>query len=238
MLEPRTPRATALRVVVMETDRSQAELVRHSLQRAGHLARHCDRADALLRALEQDRFDVLVLDWDCKENGGAEALRRVRASRQPRVPVLFASARDLEQDVVTALRQGADAFMVKPMHHRELVARVEALARRAKHHSRQPEALQLGPYHVDCQMRTLLRCGSVVELTRKDFDLSVLFLRNVGRLLSRRDICQGVWGSSANVTSRTLDTHVSRVRSKLALTRENGWCLAAVYRFGYRLKQV
>jgi DNA-binding response OmpR family regulator len=238
MLDPRTPSDIALRIVVLENDPSQAELVRHSLELAGHLARRCDRADGLLRALEQDPLDVLVLDWDCKENGGAEALKRVRASPQPRVPVLVASICNREEDVVTAFRQGADAFMPKPVRQRELVARVEALARHANRHSRRPDLLELGPYRADCQMRTLLRCGRAVSLTSKDFDLSVLFLRNVGRLISRRDICESVWGCSANVTSRTLDTHVSRVRRKLALTAENGWSLAAAYGFGYRLTAV
>jgi DNA-binding response OmpR family regulator len=87
-------------------------------------------------------------------------------------------------------------------------------------------------------MRTLLRCGRVVSLTSKDFDLSVFFLRNVGRLLSRQEIRESVWGSGADLTSRTLDTHVSRVRRRLALTADNGWCLAAVYGFGYRLTTV
>jgi DNA-binding response OmpR family regulator len=75
-------------------------------------------------------------------------------------------------------------------------------------------------------------------LTAKDFDLSVLFLRNVGRLLSRGHIRETVWGPNAVVTSRTLDTHVSRIRNKLGLTPDNGWRLAAVYRYGYRLEQL
>lgn len=222
----------------MESDRSQAELVRHSLELAGHLARHCDRADGLLRALERDPVDVLVLDWDCKEHGGAEALKRVRASRQPRVPVLLASIGNREQDVVTAFRQGADAFMAKPVRQRELVARVEALGRHANRQRMQPDLLELGPYRVNFQMRTLHRCGRVVSLTSKDFDLAVFLLRNPGRLLSRREIFESVWGYPADAASRTLDTHVCRVRSKLALTVEHGWCLAAVYRFGYRLTTV
>jgi DNA-binding response OmpR family regulator len=84
----------------------------------------------------------------------------------------------------------------------------------------------------------VLRNGKQVDLTAKDFDLSVLFLRNVGRLLSRGHIRETVWGPNAVVTSRTLDTHVSRIRNKLGLTPEFGWRLAAVYRYGYRLEHL
>jgi DNA-binding response OmpR family regulator len=238
MLDRRTASETALRIVVMDDDPSQAELMRLSLELAGHRARRCDRVHGLLHTLEQDRCDVLVLEWDNKETGGVEAIRRVRTSRQPNVPVLFASARNLEQDVVTAFRHGADAFVAKPARLQELVARVEVLGRRANRHHTKVELLELGPYRADSQMRTLLRCGRVVSLTSKDFDLSVFFLRNVGRLLSRQEIRESVWGSGADLTSRTLDTHVSRVRRRLALTADNGWCLAAVYGFGYRLTTV
>jgi DNA-binding response OmpR family regulator len=84
----------------------------------------------------------------------------------------------------------------------------------------------------------VLRHSTQVDLTAKDFDLSVLFLRNVGRLLSRGHIRETVWGPNAVVTSRTLDTHVSRIRNKLGLTPEHGWRLGAVYRYGYRLEQL
>ena len=120
----------------------------------------------------------------------------------------------------------------------KLIARLEAIARRGKHRTEQPEVLEMDVYKVDCQTRTVTRRERPVELTAKDFDLSVLFLRNVGRLLSRGHIRESVWGPNAVVTSRTLDTHVSRIRNKLGLTPENGWRLAAVYRYGYRLEQL
>lgn len=98
--------------------------------------------------------------------------------------------------------------------------------------------LKIDVYDVDGVSRTLMRDGRSVDLTDKDFDLSVLFLRNVGQLLSRGHICERVWGHRAVVSSRTLDTHVGRVRHKLGFMPENGWRLAAKYGYGYRLQQL
>jgi len=91
---------------------------------------------------------------------------------------------------------------------------------------------------VDCTNRAITRDGRQLDLTSKDFDLALLFLANLGRLLSRSYISQTVWGTSCPVTSRTIDTHISRIRGKLGLVYESGWELKAVYRHGYRLEQV
>jgi two-component system response regulator RegX3 len=90
----------------------------------------------------------------------------------------------------------------------------------------------------DCESRTITRDGAVIELTAKDFDLAVLFLRNVGRLLSRAHIHEAVWGRTGAITSRTLDSHVYRIRNRLGLLRTHGWHLTSVYKHGYRLEQV
>jgi two-component system response regulator RegX3 len=237
----RTPRGvgvTPMRVAIVEDDPSQAELLSHWLRRGGHHGHHFDRGGTVIRALNQDSFDALVLDWNLQDISGVEVLRRIRGSGQSSLPILFASARGREEDVVSALRQGADDYMTKPLRCLEFIARLEAIARRGKHRTEQPEVLKLDVYHIDGLSRTLLRDGRPVYLTGKDFDLSVLFLRNVGQLLSRRHICERVWGRSAQIPSRTLDTHVSRVRRKLGFMPENGWHLTAKYGYGYRLQQL
>ncbi len=238
MRAPHPAGATALRVAIVEDDPPQAALLSHWLRRGGHRSHHFDRGATVIHALTQNSFDVLVLDWNLQDISGVEVLRRIRGSRQPALPVLFASARGREEDVVSALRHGADDYMVKPVRCLEFIARLEAIARRGKHRTEQPEVLKLDVYHVDGLSRTLMRGGRPVALTTKDFDLSVLFLRNVGQLLSRPHICERVWGRSEVVPSRTLDTHVSRIRHKLGFMAENGWCLAAKYGYGYSLQQL
>lgn len=238
MRAPRNAGVTAMRVAIVEDDPSQAELLSHWLRQGGHQSHHFDRGATVIHALSQNSFDVLVLDWNLRDISGVEVLRRIRGSGQSSLPVLFASARGREEDVVSALRQGADDYVIKPVRYLEFIARLEAIARRGKHRTAQPEVLKLDVYHVDSLSRTLMRDGSPVDLTAKDFDLSVLFLRNVGQLLSRSHICERVWGRSALVTSRTLDTHVSRVRRKVGFIPENGWRLTAKYGYGYRLQQL
>jgi DNA-binding response OmpR family regulator len=238
MRAPRDAGTNAMRVAIVEDDPSQAEVLSHWLRRGGHHSLHFDRGGAVIRALHQDSFDALVLDWNLQDMSGVEVLRRIRGSSQSSLPILFASARGREEDVVGALRQGADDYMIKPVHCLEFIARLEAIARRGQHRAEQSEVLKLDVYDIDGISRTLLRDGRPVYLTSKDFDLSVLFLRNVGRLLSRRHICERVWSGNAQIPSRTLDTHVCRVRRKLGFMPENGWHLTAKYGYGYRLQQL
>jgi DNA-binding response OmpR family regulator len=228
---------TTMRVAIVGDDRSQAQLLSQWLRQAGHQSHHFHRGQALIHALSRIRFDVLVLDWNLGDISGMEVLRRIRNRGQRWLPVLFASMRGREADVVSALRQGADDYMIKPVHNFEFIARLEAIVRRGNHRTR-PDGLKLDVYYVDYLSRRLMRDGRLIELTAKDFDLSVLFLLNVGQLLSRGHICAHVWGRAELVTSRTLDTHVSRVRRKLALIPENGWCLDAKYGYGYRLQKL
>jgi DNA-binding response OmpR family regulator len=154
------------------------------------------------------------------------------------VPVLFTTARDAEADIVAALKAGADDYLVKPLRKQELLARVEALGRRARPKPRAAEHLRVGEFEVDVDRRIVTRGGAEMDLTQKDFDLAVFLVRNVGNLVSRGHILESVWGRTSDLNTRTVDTHVSRLRSKLGLVPENGWKLTAVYQHGYRLEQI
>jgi DNA-binding response OmpR family regulator len=235
---PHNAGVTAMRVAIAEADASQANLLNHYLRRGGHHGHHFDRGGAMIHALNRNSFDALVLDWNLRDISGVEVLRRIRGSGQPSVPILVSSTRGDEKDVVNALRQGADDYMIKPVRCLEFVARLEAIARRGKQHTARPEELTVDVYHVDGPSRTLMRAGHPVQLTTKEFGLSMLFLGNVGELLARDHIWQQVWGRREADSSRTLDTHVSRIRLKLGFIPENGWSLDAKYGRGYRLQKV
>jgi two-component system, OmpR family, response regulator RegX3 len=227
-----------MRIAVLEDDISQMELISRWLEMAGHRAHAFERGEELLRALEKETFDALLLDWNVPDVSGLEVLKRVRQQVGSRIPVLFSTARTDEADVVLALRQGADGYLVKPLRRLELLARVEAVTRRSVVEGSQAQHLEVGIFRVDAAARRLLRNDQPLDLTAKDFDLAVFFLRNVGRLLSRGHLRESVWNAKAVVSSRTLDTHVSRVRKKLLLVPEHGWRLMAVYGYGYRLEQL
>jgi DNA-binding response OmpR family regulator len=234
-----TKQGASLRIAVLEDDPSQAELLIHWLRLAGHQPRQFARGIDLVVSAQNETFDVLLLDWNVPGLSGMDVVQRVRQRLKSDVPILFVTARSDEQDVVDALREGADDYIVKPPNRLELIARLDAVMRRAANtQPAEAPAVEMGRLRLDHASRRITVNGKVPDLSAKDFDLASLLLCNVGRLLSRREIVQAVWGSNDMISSRTIDTHVSRVRNKLGLMPRNGWLLKSVYGHGYRLEQV
>ena len=228
-----------MRIALLEDDLDQAVLVQAWLQAAGHSCHIFAHGQGLVRTAQRETFDMFLLDWEVPGMSGMEVLVWIRANVAEPVPVLFVTVRQAEEDIVHALSNGADDYMVKPLGKLELLARVDALARRARESGQQAEdVLEYGRLSVDCRNRRAKLDGEEVAMTQKDFELTVFLLRNLGRLLSRGHILEAVWGQSAEINTRTVDTHVSRIRGKLKLTLENGWRLSAVYQHGYRLERV
>ena len=224
-----------MRIAILEDDSSQLELIGHWLALAGHEPHRFEHGEGLLKAIGQEDFDLLILDWNLPGLSGIDVLRRIRQGSK--TPVIFCTSRDGQDDVVTALREGANDYLQKPIRRMELLARIESVTRRARITDEKPEPFDVDSFQIDCTTRTISRDGAVVELKDKDFDLAVLFLSNVGRLLSRSYIHKVVWGANGSVTSRTIDTYMSRIRGKLGLVCERGWELKAVYGHGYRLQR-
>jgi two-component system response regulator RegX3 len=228
-----------MRIALLEDDQDQSDLVCTWLKAAGHSCHAYLLGKDLVREAQRETFDLFLLDWEVPGMSGADVLLWIRANIAEPVPVLFVTARQREEDIVHALSSGADDYMVKPLGKFELLARIDALVRRARPVPRaDTEVLDFGRLSVDCHSRQVKLDGEEVTMTQKDYELAVFLLRNVGRLLSRGYIMEAVWGQSADLNTRTVDTHVSRIRGKLQLTPENGWRLSAVYQHGYRLEQV
>ena len=226
-----------MRIALLEDDPSQADLVRMWLGNAGHNVHAYERSREFMRVLARDSFDLLLLDWELPDVNGDAVLAWVRANVRKNVPVLFATARDREEDIVAALKGGADDYLVKPLRKNELLARVEALGRRHRPDRPEREVLRAGEFEIDIDRRVVTRAGVPVELTQKDFDLAAFLFRNIGSLVSRGHILESVWGRTPDLNTRTVDTHISRLRSKLSLTPEHGWRLSAIYQHGYRLEE-
>jgi len=227
-----------MRIALLEDDPAQSDLVRLWLSGAGHMCHAFDRSREFMRVLSHDSFDLLVLDWELPDVNGDEVLAWVRANGHESVPVLFATARNQEQDIVAALRAGADDYVVKPLRKEELLARIGALARRRGGRTAPRAGFRIGEFEIDPDRRLVVRDGKPIELTQKDFDLATFLFRNVGNLVSRGHILETVWGRSPELNTRTVDTHVSRLRTKLGLLPERGWRLSAIYQHGYRLEQL
>jgi DNA-binding response OmpR family regulator len=228
-----------MRIAILEDDPAQIDLVTLWLNNAGFNCHVFSYGKELMRALVRESFDLFLLDWEVPDTSGPEVLGWIQQKVRNHGPVLFATARGSEQDVANVLSSGADDYLVKPLRKLELLARIEAVMRRSSA-SRTSERgpFEIAEFLVDVDSRTIRRRGLPMELTQKDFDLAVFLFQNLGRLLSRGHILENVWGHSPTLNTRTVDTHVSRLRSKLGLTPENGWRLVAIYQHGYRLEQI
>ncbi len=227
-----------MRIAFLEDDLPQAEMIKNWLVGENHSCRHYAAAKPFLHELRQESYDLLILDWELPESSGLEVLRWVRGHAEWRIPVLFMTHRDSENDIVKALSEGADDYMTKPVSREIAIARVNALARRSGISPEATGIYQFGDYRITTKNNTMTRNGQVVDLTEKEFKLALMLFVNAGRLLSRDHMLEQVWGLGPGLATRTVDTHISRIRRKLALMPENGWRLKAVYHHGYRLEQI
>ncbi len=227
-----------MRIALLEDDHDQANLISHWLETDGHECRHFGDGDSFMEGVGKEAFDLLILDWLLPDTSGVQVLEWARAEIDWPIPVLFITRRDSEQDIVLALEKGADDYMTKPVKQFEMLARVKALNRRAAPQDRRREVHNFGPYTVDTASRTITREEKRVDLTQKEFELSLFLFQNMGRVLSRSHILEHVWGRSGELNTRTVDTHVSRIRKKLSLLPECGWRLSAIYQYGYRLERL
>jgi DNA-binding response OmpR family regulator len=225
-------------VGLLEDDQDMAALVTQWLEEAGYAVRHFRTATEYRRRQGSEAVDLLLLDWMLPDGSGIEVLESIRSSPNGTLPVVFLTARDSEDDIVRGLASGGDDYVVKPPKQRELVARVSAVLRRHGVEAEGADTLDVAPYAVDAKRRRVTLAGQDVDLTQREFDLASYLFRRQGRIVSRDALLENVWNLSAAVSTRTVDTHVSRLRKKLELGGEHGWRLAAIYQHGYRLEQV
>lgn len=223
-----------MHIGILEDDAAQQELYKLWFVSANHSCQCHDTVADFVAALQKDRFDLLLIDWMVPDGEGTKVLKWVRENLGWDIPVIFITARDKEVDVVTALRAGADDYVVKPPKYLELLARIESLSRRAK----PPSILKFGAYEIDQERRGIAVDGKAVELTQKEFELACYMFQNPGKLLSRVHLLEKLWGLNADVDTRTVDTHVSRIRRKLAIGPEHGWQIFPVYGWGYRIEKM
>ena len=227
-----------MRIAFLEDDIDQAKLVEVWLTDAGHNCYAYQSGSRIVQSLNKESFDAIILDWEVPDMSGFEVLQWVRENLDWNPPVLFITKRDQEEDVVTALEAGADDYMAKPIKRDEMLARLSAIARRSNPQSNSETALDFPPYSIDLKKRTVSINGEEIELTQKEYELTLFIFRNIGRVLSRGYMLERVWGKNPDINTRTIDTHMSRLRRKLSISEENGWKLTSVYQHGYRLEPV
>jgi|KBSSwiStaDraftv2_1062776.scaffolds.fasta_scaffold348793_4 DNA-binding response OmpR family regulator len=213
---------------------------RHSLEALVATAGfHCTafaNGRSLMRSLHRDAHDLLLVDWDLPDLAGPSLLEGIRNQIGATPPIVLLTAPLTSQDVAQALRTGADCVLAKPCAAEVLVAQLLALARR----SANCDGLAVekyGRHTFELGTRTLLIDGAAPHVTPKEFTLALLLFRNLNRAVSRSYILETIWGIDPGLSTRTLDIHISKIRSKLELKPEAGYRLAPVYGFGYRLEE-
>jgi len=225
-----------MHIAVLEDDSDQRDLLELWLGSGQHTIRSFGMAADFIEGLKRERFDSLLIDWMLPDGTGGEVLQWVRQNLGWDVPVIVVTSRDDEATVVSALKMGADDYVVKPPKPMELLARLENAARRVKPGGL--PVLRLGPFEVDVARHSLSLDGKAITLTQKEFDLSVYLFQNPGKLLSRDHLLNKIWGLNTDVDTRTVDTHISRLRKKLLLDGSKGWKLTPIYGYGYRFDRV
>jgi DNA-binding response OmpR family regulator len=227
------------RVLVVEDNPDLAYGLRNSLEIAGYeVVVAVDGPSGVEQARIVDA-DVVVLDLMLPGMDGYRVLRTLREEGLG-VPVLILTARGEEADKVLGFRLGADDYVTKPFGVLELLARIEALLRRAGPWRENANATtateRFGDVEVDVQARTVRRAGARVELTPKEFDLLLALLRRQGRVTSRMELLKAVWGYDASVVSRTVDTHVAELRRKLENDAAAPRHILTVWKVGYKFQ--
>ena len=226
-----------MQIAILENDTRAAQLLDDWLRGAGYVAKFFGSGTAFSREINGATFMAAVLGSAPTDMRAAEICASLR-ERMSGVPLLRILQKGGEEDIVNALKAGADDCMANARQF-ELLARLEALTRRVKHVQPVMEnLLDFGNLSIDLKNRLILRDGARVALTPKTYNLAVFLLSNSGQLLSRGYLLEHVWGHDKSASTRTLDTHISRLRTVLGLTPEYGWHLQSVYQHGYRLDRI
>ena len=223
------------RLLVVEDEESISEPLAYMLGREGFEVAVASTGPGALEEFARGGADLVLLDLMLPGLSGTEVCRALRATSS--VPIIMLTARDSEVDKVVGLELGADDYVTKPFSHRELVARVRAvLRRRAEPEAPAPKALEAGPVRMDVERHLVTVGGEPVQLPLKEFELLELLLRNVGRVLTRQQLIERVWGSDYVGDTKTLDVHVKRLRAKIEREPGSPEHLLTVRGVGYKLE--
>jgi DNA-binding response OmpR family regulator len=224
-----------LTVLLVEDERDIADLVRYHVEQAGMRFLHAADGGTALRLARAELPDVALLDLMLPGLDGLEVCRQLRRDAATRrLPIIMLTARGEEVDRVVGLELGADDYVVKPFSPRELVARIRAVLRRVEGAEPPSMGRSTGDLHVDEARHAVTVGGRPVELTAKEFGLLAALMRADGRVLSREQLLETVWGyaNAAEIESRTVDVHVRRLRAKLGPEARRIVTIKAVgYRF-------
>lgn len=225
-----------MKILLIEDDERTAEYLKRGLKELGHACDHVANGVDGLSAAVDSAHDAVILDRNLPELDGLSVLRALRAQGN-RTPVLLLSALSQVDDKVAGLRAGGDDYLAKPFSFQELIARLDAIVRRAGGEMASDTQLQVGTLTLDLLGRTASRNGRKIELLNKEFQLLEYFMRHAGQVVTRTMLTEAVWDYSFNPGTNVIDVHVSRLRGKIDAPDEPSM-ISTIRGAGYRLDAV
>ena len=222
------------RVLVVEDEESYSDALAYMLRKEGYEVAIAATGPDALAEFDRNGADIVLLDLMLPGLPGTEVCRQIRQTST--VPVIMVSAKDDEVDKVVGLELGADDYVTKPYSPRELVARIRAVLRRGQEPELMPDTLEAGPVRMDVERHVVTVSGVEQRLPLKEFELLEMFLRNPGRVLTRGQLIDRVWGSDYVGDTKTLDVHVKRLRAKIEPEPASPQYLVTVRGLGYKLE--
>jgi len=220
-------------ILIVEDEASLAEPLEYLLSREGYETEVAPDGASAIASFERGSHDLVLLDLMLPGVSGIEVCREIRTRSQ--VPIIMLTAKDSEVDVVVGLELGADDYVTKPYSSRELLARIKAVLRRRVEPDDDPAVLESGPIRMDVDKHAVSVDGREIAMPLKEFELLELLMRNSGRVLTRGQLIDRVWGSDYFGDTKTLDVHIKRIRSKIEPTPSEPTLLVTVRGLGYRL---
>jgi two-component system response regulator RegX3 len=221
-------------VLVVEDEESYSDALSYVLRKEGFEVAVAETGPDALDEYDRAGADIVLLDLMLPGLSGTEVCRALRS--RGNVPVIIVSAKDTEVDKVVGLELGADDYVTKPYSPRELLARVRAVLRRGQDVELLPDTLEAGPVRMDVERHVVTVGGTEIRLPLKEFELLEMLLRNTGRVLTRGQLIDRIWGADYVGDTKTLDVHVKRLRSKLEKDPSNPQHLVTVRGLGYKFE--
>ncbi len=224
------------KILVVEDEASFSEALEFLLGKEGFSVVTADTGTEALKKFDQGGIDLVLLDLMIPEVSGTEVCRQIRT--KSRVPIIMLTAKDSEVDKVVGLEIGADDYVTKPYSSRELVARIRAVLRRNSGDSIDSESglMTVGPVRMDVDRHQVAVNGNPVSLPLKEFELLEFLMRNAGRVLTRMQLIDRVWGSDYVGDTKTLDVHIKRLRAKIEADPANPVLIQTIRGLGYKLE--
>jgi len=221
-----------IRVLVVEDEESYREALSYMLSKEGFEVIEAPDGAAGIAEFDRRGADLVLLDLMMPGLPGTEVFRQLRL-RAP-VPVIMLTARDAEVDKVVGLELGADDYVTKPFSHRELVARMRAVLRRGQDTELMPDVLEIAGVRMDVERHEVSVNGERLKLALKEFELLEILLRNAGRVMTRGQLIDRIWGADYVGDTKTLDVHIKRLRTKIEQDPANPRYLITVRGLGYK----